>query len=166
MNDMLVGAVREAHAVRPVDWVFFYGGGQDYSPAMLRRLTAELGIPLVNMSLDDKQGFVGHRVGDAHSGAFDITRDTDLFMTSARSACEWHMAEGGRPVYMPEGFDASAYGPRIVERDLDVSFVGGAYGFRFSIVDFLRKHGVNVTTFAAGSIWAWVGSSIRRRSPT
>jgi hypothetical protein len=58
---------------------------------------------------------------------------------------------------MPEGFDASAYGPRIVERDLDVSFVGGAYGFRFSIVDFLRKHGVSVTTFGSGwprSGWA------------
>ena len=79
-----------------------------------------------------------------------LTSAFDLFATSARVACEWHLLEGGRPIYMPEGFDASAYGPRSVERDLDVSFAGVAYGFRFSIVDFLRKHGVSVTTFGSG----------------
>ena len=157
MNDMLVDAVRVAHAVRPVDWIFLYGGGQDYSPAMLRRLTGELGIPLVNMSLDDKQGFVGHDVGDARSGALDITRDTDLFMTSARSACEWHMVEGGRPVYLPEGFNRAVYRPIDLPRDIPMSFIGGAYGFRVAVVDAIRRAGIDIQPFGGGwgtrSVW-------------
>lgn len=150
LSERILPALREAHARRPVDWVFFYGGGQDISPAVVRRITDELGVPVVNMSLDDKQGWAGASPRPWRTGAVDITAAFDLYATSARVACEWHILEGGRPVYMPEGFDASAYMPRSVERDLEVSFVGAAYGFRFSIVDFLRKHGVNVTTFGAG----------------
>ena len=150
VSEKILPALREAHARRPVDWVFFYGGGQDISPAVVRRITEELGVPVVNMSFDDKQGWAGASPRSWRTGAVDITSAFDLYATSARVACEWHILEGGRPIYMPEGFDASAYGPRSVERDLDVSFVGAAYGFRFSIVEFLRKHGVNVTTFGSG----------------
>lgn len=154
MNELLFDTIRAAHAQRPVDWIFFYGGGQDYSPALLRRIAGELGIPTVNMSLDDKQGFMGGSAGDARTGAVDLTRDTDLFMTSARVACEWHMVEGGRPVYLPEGFDAAAYAPREVVRDIPVSFIGGAYGFRTSVIGNLRDHGIDVRTFGAG----WPGA--------
>jgi spore maturation protein CgeB len=51
---------------------------------------------------------------------------------------------------MPEGFDAGAYRPRDVVRDLPVSFVGAAYGFRLSVIRFLREHGVAVTPFGSG----------------
>jgi hypothetical protein len=150
MNELFVERLREAHARRPVDWIFFYGGGQDYSPATLRRIAGELGIPTANMSLDDKQGFAGHSAGDARTGAIDLTRDTDLFMTSARVACEWHLVEGGRPVFLPEGFSSAAYRPMDVPRDIAVSFIGAAYGFRRSAVDDLRGHGIDITTFGAG----------------
>ncbi len=157
MNDLLVNAIREAHVRGPVDWVFLYGGGQDYSPAMLRRITEELGIPVANMSLDDKQGFVGASAGDARTGAIDITRDTDLYMTSARVACEWHMVEGGRPLYLPEGFSTAAYRPMNVPRDIPVSFVGGAYGFRVAVIDAIRRAGIDVHPFGGGwgtrSVW-------------
>jgi spore maturation protein CgeB len=62
------------------------------------------------------------------------------------------MLEGGRPLYLPEGFDASAYGPRQVEADLPVSFVGAAYGFRPDAAAFLAAHGVPLRCFGAG--WA------------
>jgi hypothetical protein len=150
MTAQILPALREAHARRPVDWVFFYGGGQDISPMVVRRMLEELGVPVVNMSLDDKQGWAGASPRQWRTGAVDITKEFDLYATSARVACEWHLLEGGRPIYMPEGFDAAAYAPRATARDLDVSFVGAAYGFRFSIVEYLRKHGVDVTTFGAG----------------
>jgi hypothetical protein len=150
MNDILYEALREVHAKRPVDWVFLYGGGQDYSPALLRRITESLGVPIVNMSLDDKQAFVGADAGDARTGAVDLTRDTDLFMTSALVACEWHMVEGGRPVYQPEGFNPRAYGPRNVARDIPVSFIGGAYGFRLAVIESIRRAGIDVQTFGSG----------------
>lgn len=157
MNDLLYEALREAHAARPVDWVFLYGGGQDYSPSLLLRITENLGIPIANMSLDDKQGFVGAGAGDARTGAIDLTRDTDLFMTSALVACEWHMVEGGRPVYLPEGFNHAAYRPMEVARDIPVSFIGGAYGFRVDVVDSIRQAGIDIRPFGGGwgtrSVW-------------
>lgn len=150
LSARMLSALAEAHARRPVDWVFFYGGGQDIAPHAVKRITEELGIPVVNMSLDDKQGWAGASQRAWRAGAVDITAAFDLYATSARVACEWHLLEGGRPIYMPEGFDASAYAPEPVERDLEVSFAGAAYGFRISIVDDLRKHGVHVATFGSG----------------
>lgn len=148
-------AFREAHARRPVDWVFCYGGGQDTSPAVIRELSETFGVPTVNMSLDDKQGWVGRFNGECRSGACDITRDFDLYMTSARVCCEWHMVEGGRPIYLPEGVDVNAFAPRDLPKDLPVSFVGAAYGFRRSFVDELKRYGVDVRCFGSG----WPGAS-------
>lgn len=150
MSSAILPLLREAHAKRPVDWVFFYGGAHHVSPPVVRQITEELGIPVVDMSLDDKQGWAGAMAGPWRSGAIDLTREIDLFMTSARVACEWHLVEGGRPVYLPEGFDASAFAPRDVPRDLPVSFVGVAYGFRAAIADELRRYGVPFRPFGAG----------------
>lgn len=150
MVRLVLPALRAAHRRRPVDWVFFYGGGQDVSPAIVQQIGEELGIPTVNMSLDDKQGWAGRRNKECRSGAVDITGVFDLFMTSARIACEWHLVEGGRPIYLPEGFDCGAYRPQAVEKDIAVSFVGAAYGPRIPIVRHLRRYGVQVQTFGKG----------------
>jgi hypothetical protein len=150
MTSRILPALRAAHAARPVDWIFAYAGGQELSPEVIRTIHSELGIPTVNMSLDDKQGWAGASAGAWRSGAADITSAFDLYMTSARVACEWHMVEGGRPLYLPEGFDAHAFGPRDVAAGLPVSFVGVAYGFRTSVDRFLRKHGVPFHPFGTG----------------
>jgi spore maturation protein CgeB len=150
MSRHIVPFVRAAHAERPVDWVFWYGGGQDTSPDVVRRIVEELGVPVVNLSLDDKQGWAGATASGWRAGAVDLTAVFDLFATSARVACEWHMIEGGRPLYLPEGFDAAAYAPREGERDLGVSFVGAAYGFRMSVVEELHAHGIDVAAFGDG----------------
>jgi hypothetical protein len=150
MSEGILPLIRAAHEQRPIDWVFFYGGGHHVSPVVVRRITEELGIPVVNMSLDDKQGWAGAMAGPWRSGAIDLTREFDLFMTSARIACEWHLVEGGRPIYLPEGFDASAFVPRELARDLPVSFVGAAYGFRYSVAEELRGYGVPFHPYGAG----------------
>jgi hypothetical protein len=103
MVKLILPALRAAHHQQPVDWIFFfYGGSQDVSPTVVRQITEELGIPTVNVSLDDKQGWAGRRKDEYRSGAVDITSAFDLFITSARIACEWHLVEGGRPIYLPE----------------------------------------------------------------
>jgi hypothetical protein len=163
MVKLIVPALREAHRQRPVDWVFCYGGGQDTSPQVIRQITDELGIPTVNMSLDDKQGWAGPWNDECRTGAVDITAVFDMFMTSARVACEWHMVEGGRPIYMPEGFSKVSYRPMLVTQDIPVSFIGAAYGFRMSAIGFLRRHGVDVHTFGPrwGTQAVWGDDQVR-----
>jgi len=157
MNAKILPALREAHVRRAVDWVFVYASGAEISADTVRRITEELGIPLVNMCLDDRQSWTGAWMGDHRAGQIDIAATFDLSWTSARVACEWYLVEGARPLYMPEGFDDSIFHPVEVPHDIPVSFIGGAYGFRRDVVEFLRKRGIPVRTFGPGwgtrSIW-------------
>jgi hypothetical protein len=150
MLAQVLPALRTAHARRPVDWVFVYASGVEITAELIREITAELGIPVVTMCLDDKQSWTGPMLDGQRSGQIDLAEAVDLSWTSARVACEWYLAEGGRPIYMPEGFDAHQYRPMNVKRDLSVSFIGGAYGYRPSVISHLEQHGIDVHVFGPG----------------
>lgn len=167
MVSLILPALRRAQAERPVDWLFCYAGGHELSPVCISRITEELGVPTVNMSLDDKQGWAGRQFDDSRGGAVDLTPVFDLFVTSARVACEWHLVEGGRPLFLAEGFDADAFFPSPGEPDVDVSFVGAGYGYRSENVAYLRRHGVTVETFGdgwRGSRWTAAAAAVFSRS--
>jgi hypothetical protein len=157
MNALALSALREAHARRPVDYVFVYASGVEVSAETISRITEELGIPTVNLCLDDKQSWTGAWMGDHRAGQVDIAAAFDLSWTTARLACEWYLVEGARPLYMPEGFDASKYRPMNLPRDIPVSFVGAAYGFRRDVVEFLRRRQAPIQVFGPGwgtrSVW-------------
>jgi len=148
----------KAHQQRPIDWIFFYASGVEIVPDTLKRITGELGIPIVGMCLDDKQSWTGPCVDGSRFGQIDLAAHFDLSWTSARTACQWYDAEGGRAIYLPEGFDRQCYRPMNVEHDIDVSFIGGAYGFRRSLVRYLRQCDLPVHVFGPGwntrCVWA------------
>jgi spore maturation protein CgeB len=125
-------------------------------------------VPLVAMCLDDKQSWAGQPVGSQRPGMIDIARWFDIAWTSSSVATAWYLMESGNPVYLPEGFDASVYRPMAVDRDLDVSFIGDAYGFRPSFVAHLRQHGIPVSTFGGGwntrRVWGEEQVTILNRS--
>ncbi len=150
MNERVLPALRAAHRRESVDWVFVYASGTEIMAQTLRSIQDELGIPIVGMCLDDKQSWAGHWMGDHRGGQIDIAATLDLAWTSARVACDWYLAEGGRPLFLLEG--CCPVETRGVGRpeDIDVSFVGGAYGFRPSLVRFLERHGVAVETYGGG----------------
>jgi hypothetical protein len=150
MMDSAIEAMRAAHRERPIDWAFFYASGIEIAPDFVRRVVDEFGVPVVNMCLDDKHSWSGPGIDGHRTGQIDLIPHFDLSWTSTRVACEWYLVEGGRPIYLPAGFSAHVYHPRDVPRDLDVSFVGSAYGFRASVVQYLRRHGVSVATFGLG----------------
>jgi hypothetical protein len=156
MNELVLPALRQAHETRPVDWVFVYASGLEIAADTIERITAELGIPTVNLCLDDKQSWTGPFMGDHHAGQIGIASAFDLSWTSARVACEWYLVEGGRPLFMPEGFNAAVYQPSQIAQDIPVSFIGGAYGYRPAVVNYLLRHGVPLQTFGTGwphSVW-------------
>jgi hypothetical protein len=150
MNARAFDVLREAHAKRPVDWAFLYGNGRQIGRNLVQRIIDELGIPVVTMCLDDKQSWDGALIGDQREGQVDLAAVFDLAWTSARVACEWYLVEGGRPLYLPEGFDQTLYRPLDVERDIPVSFIGDAYGFRPAFVERLRRAGVPLSVFGNG----------------
>ncbi|NQU26535.1 MAG: glycosyltransferase [Candidatus Nealsonbacteria bacterium] len=156
MNDMVLPALRKAHAERPVDWMFVYARGEEIQADVLRTVVDELGIPVVNMCFDDKQSWAGPVFGGQRTGQIDIASAFDLSWTSSRMACDWYLAEGARPIYLPEGFDRNAYRPLPVDRDIPVSFIGAGYGCRPPIVRYLRRNKIPIRVY--GSLWntRWV----------
>jgi hypothetical protein len=152
MNERFIADLRRVHRERPVDWVFVYASGTEICPAAIRRITDEMGVPAVNMCLDDKHSWTGAWLGDHRRGQIDLAAVFDLSWTSARVACQWYLVEGGRPLYLPEGFDRTTFYPVEIAQDLLVSFIGGAYGFRRSVIRHLQRGGLEVSTFGRG--WA------------
>ena len=75
---MILPALRAAHARQPVDWVLVYANGVEISANTIRQITAELGIPTVNMCLDDKNSWAGPWMGDHRAGQIDIAPVFDL----------------------------------------------------------------------------------------
>jgi hypothetical protein len=161
-------ALRAAHAERPVDWIFIYASGIEITADDVRELTEEFGIPVVNMCLDDKQSWTGPKLDGKRFGQIELAPVFDLSWTSARVARQWYRCEGGRPIYLPEGFDPRFYKPMQVERDIPVSFIGGAYGFRRSMIRDLNRSGIPVRVFGPGwgteSVWGEAQVAIINRS--
>ena len=142
---------KRAVARHPVDWVFVYATGAEILVSTIERVRDIVKAPVVGMCLDDKQSWQGPMVGGQDSGQISLAPHLDLAWTSSRVACEWYMVEGGNPVFLPEGCDPEVYSPDETPQDLDISFVGQAYGFRRAFIDRLRSLGLRVK--AAGPGW-------------
>jgi hypothetical protein len=136
---------------RKIDWVFTYASALELLADTIDRVREVTGAPVVGMCLDDKQSWDGEVFGDQRSGQVPLAARLDLAWTSARIACEWYLVEGGNPVYMGEGCSPELYPSEQAIPDIDVSFVGQAYGFRRGLIDRLQRLGLSVTT--AGSGW-------------
>ena len=152
VNNRSYDALVNAHRKNPVDWVFVYASGNHVLADIVRRIQKGLGIPLVNMCLDDKHSWKGQWLGEQYGLQVDLAPVFDLSWTSSRVTTEWYLAQGGRPLYLPEGCNAQFYRPLQMPKDIPVSFIGGKYGFRGSVIRHLLRSGVNIQAFGGG--WA------------
>lgn len=145
----LVQAVGEWHALRPLDVFFTYVSGEQVTPETVAALRS-FGVPLVNLSLNDKEWFVGRRKAGPATGVRDICRHFDLCWTSTRDSLEKYCIEGATALYLPEGATPEVHRPYDVEKSIDVSFVGQCYGNRPAVIDALRDAGIRVEAFGPG----------------
>jgi hypothetical protein len=147
----LFAALRRAAAERPIDWFFAYALPWDLTPTMLRRVQEELGIPTVNISLDDKNWWDEIERGDPGSAMGPYVTRFDLGWTSARVVLPWYWADGGQAIYLPEGANTDWFRPlEGVEPDIDVGFVGSRMGHRPEILERLRAVGIEVAVHGPG----------------
>jgi spore maturation protein CgeB len=150
MNSLILPAIKKAHSQQLIDWVFVYASGTEVSANTIRQIQEEIGIPVINMCLDDKHSWSGKWMGDHRGNQIDIAKIYDLSWSSARVACDWYLAEGGRPLYMPEGCNPAIYRPVSLHKDIAVSFIGAAYGFRKKTIRFAKHYNIHVQTFGRG----------------
>jgi len=155
MHKDTISRIKEIHLKIPIDWIFCYFDGKFVLKKTFEIIKNSLGIPIVKMSLDDKNYWDGPLKGEQRTGQIDLAEVFDLSWTTSRTTIGWYIAEGGRSIYLPEGFDPSEFYPLDSSYEIPVSFVGGCYGKRPLLINYLRKHGVPVKVFGHG--WGRMG---------
>jgi len=149
LNRELLNALASAHRERPIDLFFSYVSGRTVFPGTLRSIQL-MGIPTLNLCLDDKTKFAGALEPTGHSGMIDIANAFTLCWTSTEDAIGKYRALGAKAVYLPAGANPQVFRPQDLPRDLDVSFIGQKYGRRPLIIETLRKSGIDVRAFGKG----------------
>ena len=126
-------------------------------PTVFSRIRTQYGTLIVNIGMDDRHQFRGHRLGNSWSGTLGLIGHIDLALTAAPECVEWYQKEGCPALYFPEASDPAIFHPMPdLPKIHDVSFVGACYGIRKDIVNALRKAGIKVSAFGNG----WDGGRI------
>lgn len=149
MNSGMVHRIRQWIKEEKADVIFTYLSGELVTADVLREIR-DCGIPLVNISLNDKENFVGKIRQGRAMGVRDICRYFDLCWTSTADALKKYRVEEALPLYLPEGANPEIHKPSGAEKIIDVSFVGQCYGNRPEIIRKLRERGIEVVTYGYG----------------
>jgi hypothetical protein len=149
MNQALESRVERWIREHSIDVIFTYISGAILEADTARKLSV-FGIPMVNMSLNDKETFVGKVRNGQAIGSRDICRYFDLCWTSTEDAVKKYCVEGALPIYLPEGANPEIHKPHDVEKTIDVSFVGQCYGNRPEIIRKLELEGFKIEAFGYG----------------
>ncbi|MDR4509101.1 MAG: glycosyltransferase [Candidatus Brocadiaceae bacterium] len=149
MNTQLFQRVKEVHEQEPIDVFFGYLSGRLVSPGIIRAITM-MGIPTLNIALDDKTKFYGNLESTGFAGPVDIANAFSLCWTSTKDAVEKYEQAGATVIYMPPGANEKTFRPKDVIKDIDVCFVGQNNGIRPKIMQYLRGNGINIQVFGKG----------------
>jgi hypothetical protein len=149
MNDELIRRVKLWIREDSTDVIFTYLSGEIVTPETVREI-ANIGIPMVNLCLNDKEAFVGKVKNGLAMGARDISRYFGLCWTSTEDALKKYCVEGALPIYLPEGANPDIHKPYDLKKTIDVSFVGQCYGNRPEIIRKLNNCGIRVEAYGYG----------------
>jgi spore maturation protein CgeB len=149
MNNDLINRTKQWIKEDFIDVIFAYLSGETVTPETVKGM-ASLGVPLVNMSLNDKEAFVGKIKNDQAMGSRDICRYFDICWTSTKDALEKYCVEGALPIYLPEGANPEIHKSYDLEKKIAVSFVGQCYGNRPEIIRKLELMGIHAEAYGYG----------------
>ena len=137
----ILSAISKAHHNNPVDFCFAYGGSKEFQPKTLKSIE-KMGIPVGVWWLDEK-----HRFVESQS---TLIGSHTIHLTNSLEPMRWYIAKGQACYYFPEAADPKIYHPKQIKRDIDVGFVGAAYGWRLEFIDKLKNNGIPIECFGPG----------------
>ncbi|OQX54069.1 MAG: hypothetical protein B5M53_06200 [Candidatus Cloacimonas sp. 4484_209] len=145
----LIKMVKSALKVGPLHVIIGQMWANTMSPWALQQVR-KLGIPVVNISMDDRHAFKGKKINGRWTGTGGLIKAIDLACTAAKECCLWYQIEGCPAIYLPEASDPELYKPLPLPKEYDVCFVGANYGIRSKIVKAIEKKGIKVTCYGNG----------------
>jgi len=151
-DQMNIGMLETFHAANrdnPVDAVVGYLSGYNTSPETLQAM-AGAGAAIFNFCWDDKLNFPGKLVGGRYPTPAALAHVVDLNLTNAPDSVAKYAVHGGLAIFWPEAAHPDIHRPYDVPFDIDVSFVGGCYGWRPGFISRLGRMGIHVECFGQG----------------
>lgn len=147
----LLSQIDQALSEGPVD-VLMGQMWANYISASALAKVRERGVPVLNVSMDDRLPDNWSRQQGARLGAVGLTSVTDLVLTTSSETCAWFGVEGCPAVFWPLASDPGVFAPTSEDhpRDIDVLFIGNKYGIRESIVHGLNSRGIPVECYGSG----------------
>ncbi len=145
----LLEYARSVHAKRSIDLALLYGSYLEFEPKTLNAIR-DLGIPVALLWLDDVHTFNPKR-RPYPNGQTPLIGSVDLHLTNSRRAVGWYLAKGAAATWFPEAVDPLVFRPGDGAREVDVAFVGSAYGPRRRTIEQLQRTGADVHCF--GTSW-------------
>ena len=116
-------------------------------PKVLSRVREQYGTLIVNICMDDRHAYLMGRSIGTHA----LIPHIDLAATAAPECADWYLKEGCPAVFLPEASDPAIFRPMPdLPKVHDVTFIGGRYGIRDTLVRSLREASVSVTAYGQG----------------
>ena len=89
-----------------------------------------LGIPIINISMDDRLPDNWSSRRGTRLGAIGLAPVSDLVLTTSSETCAWYGAEGCPAVFWPLASDPDVFKPDpTAPRNIDVLFIGNSYTY-------------------------------------
>lgn len=146
----LVHQIKQAIADDRVDLLFGQMWAQRLPVEVLREVHG-LGIPVINLSMDDRLPLHWGSEDRVRMGSVGLSTGLDMVLTTSPETCLWYAVEGCPALYWPLASDPAFFETSAsVERDIDVLFIGNRYGVRGGIVTSLQRQGIRVDCYGRG----------------
>lgn len=117
----------------------------------------KMGIPTVNISMDDKLPDLWRVEQGKRKGSAGLCGGLDLVLTTSPDTCLWYAVEECPAIYWPLASSSEIFYPR-EKKIYDVVFVGGKYGLRGKLVREIIAAGVQVEAFGPGWSNGFIGA--------
>lgn len=135
-----------------IDIVIMQGWGTSFYANDINLLKEKYGFLVFNIDMDSRLIYRNiWCVFKQNPGIFGLHNCVDLALVTTREICEWYIKEGVPAIYFPLASSEQFYYPIDgVKKIYDVGFIGGNYGIRNELINFLVKRGINVETRGPG----------------
>ena len=144
----LLTQVEKANTEKRID-LFLGQMWADVLDAEVLQKIQKMGIPVINISMDDKLPALWDSYRGRRMGAVGLGKGVDLTLTTTPEVCPWYAVEGYPAIYWPLASDPKIFYPR-ADKKYDVVFIGSNYGLRTKLVEAIEKAGIHADAFGPG----------------
>lgn len=140
--------VTALHREHPVSFLIGTMTAQNLPVEALEKVRA-IGIPVVNIAMDDRLPEHWASYGGLRLGAIGLVNGVDLTLNTTREYVSRYLSEGGPAIHWPFGSDPDLFRPA-AQKDLDVVFVGNNYGKRAGLMRAIVAAGISIHAYGTG----------------